>query len=95
MSDASRLAPDARVRQYWDGGNQLGDAFRRVLGLSGPAWDVYLLFGPEQTWTGDLPPKPLFWMHQLHDVTQAPVLDAETFSQQADRLVARQATRRR
>jgi len=88
VAEASRLATDPRVHQYWDGANELGEAFRAVLGLSGPAWDVYLLFGPDQTWSGTLPPKPMFWMHQLHDVTQAPPLDAATFVREADRLIA-------
>jgi hypothetical protein len=88
VADASRLAPDSRVRQYWDGANQLGEAYRPVLGLSGPAWDVYLLFGAHQRWEESGPPKPVFWMHQLHDVTQAPPLDAPAFVREADRLIA-------
>ncbi|HET7470947.1 MAG TPA: hypothetical protein VFJ81_14785 [Gemmatimonadales bacterium] len=90
VAEASRLAADPRVLQYWDGANELGEAYRTVLGLSGPAWDVYLLFGPDQTWSGTLPPKPMFWMHQLHDVTQAPPLDAATFVRESDSLVAAQ-----
>ena len=87
VAEASRLAGDSRVRQYWDGANELGEAYREVLGLSGPAWDVYLLFRPDQTWKERLPPKPVFWMHQLHDVTQAPPLEAATFAREADRLL--------
>jgi hypothetical protein len=94
VGEASRLATDSRVSQYWDGGNELGEAYRAVLGLSGPAWDVYLLFGPHQTWREGQPPKPVFWMHQLHDVTQAPSLDAPAFVREADRLVAAAAERR-
>ncbi len=89
VPEASRLATDSRVRQYWDGANTLGEAYRSVLGLSGPAWDVYLLFGPDQKWEAGAPPKPLFWMHQLHGVTQAPMLDAPAFVRAADRLVRR------
>jgi hypothetical protein len=88
VPEASRLATDSRVRQYWDGANVLGAAYRSVLGLNDTAWDVYLLFGPHQTWTEAEPPKPVFWMHQLHSVTQAPTLDAPDFAREADRLIA-------
>ncbi len=87
VAEATRLATDSRASHYWDGANTLGEAFRSVLGLSGPAWDVYLLFGPDQKWDADAPPKPVFWMHQLHGVTQAPTLDASAFVRAADRLV--------
>jgi len=95
VAAASRLASDSRVSQYWDVDNVLGQAYRSVLGLSGPAWDVYLLFGRQQTWEEDRPPKPVFWMHQLPGVTQAPPLDAATFVREADRLVAAVAAERR
>ena len=94
VPDASRLAGDPRVRQYWDGADVLGEVYRSVLGLSGPAWDVYLLFGPDQTWKEGQPPKPVFWMHQLSDETHAPTLDAAVFAQEADRLVAAAAVHR-
>ena len=87
VAEASRLATDPRVSQYWDGSNTLGEAYRAVLGLSGPAWDVYLLFGADQTWKEGQPPKPVFWMHQLHGVTQAPTLDAAAFAREADHLL--------
>lgn len=50
---------------------------------------------PHQTWEERQPPKPVFWMHQLHDVTQAPPLDAPAFVREADRLVAAVAAERR
>jgi hypothetical protein len=81
---ASRLASDPRVRQYWDGADVLSEVYRSVLGLSGPAWDVYLLFGPDQMWTEGQSPNPVFWMHQLRDETHAPTLDAAVFAQEAE-----------
>ena len=88
VPEASRLASDPRVRQYWDGGNVLGRAYQSKLGLDGPAWDVYFLFGPHQTWKETAPPQPVFWMHQLYGVTQAPALDVASFAVEADRLIA-------
>jgi hypothetical protein len=89
VAEASRLAGDRRVSQYWDGANTLGDAYASILGVYPPAWDVDLLFDPSQKWSGDLPPKPTFWMHQLGGVTHAPRLDPRVFAQQADSLIGR------
>ncbi len=62
---AMRLVPDERARHYWDGSQELGDAFSPVLGIrSRMAWDVYLLFGADADWN-DTPPAPAEWLHQL------------------------------
>ena len=87
MAEASRLAGDPRVSQYWDGANTLGEEYASVLGLREPAWDVYLLFTPHQKWDAGLPPKPVFWMHQLGGVTHAPRLDGRLFARRADSIV--------
>jgi mercuric ion binding protein len=56
---------DARVAQQWDGDRASGETFAKMLGLKREAWDVYLLYARGVTWTGDVPPSPTFWMHQL------------------------------
>jgi copper chaperone CopZ len=56
---------DARVAQQWDGDRASGEAFAKMLGLKREAWDVYLLYAPGVKWTGEAPPSPTFWMHQL------------------------------
>lgn len=56
---------DERARHYWDGGQELGEAFSPVLGIrSRMAWDVYLLFDANAEWKG-APPAPAQWLHQL------------------------------
>lgn len=62
---ATRFMPDDRATHYWDDGGGLMSAYTRVLGLPEDAWDIYLIYGPEARWDGDLPPPPQFWMHQL------------------------------
>lgn len=84
LPEAPRLASDSRVRQYWDGSNVLGTEYRSVLGIDGPVWDVYLLYGPGQVWGENGPPKPIFWMHQLRGVTRAPILDVAAFARKAE-----------
>ncbi len=56
---------DARVAQQWDGDRASGETFAKMLGLKRKAWDVYLLYAPGVKWTGEAPPMPTFWMHQL------------------------------
>lgn len=59
---------ERRVDQWWDAEQDMSRRFRRVLGLHGPAWDVYLLYPRGVQWTGELPPTPAFWMHQLPEL---------------------------
>jgi hypothetical protein len=84
---ATGLATDTRVRHYWDGEGVLGAAYQSALGLSGPAWDVYLLFDRAATWHGSTPPTPAYWMHQLGGVTSAPFLDPDLFAAKAGALL--------
>lgn len=62
---------DPRVIQLWDGTRDSGTMMSKLLQLKGTAWDVYLLYAPGVRWTGDLPPRPAFWMHQLRADTGA------------------------
>jgi copper chaperone CopZ len=62
---------DARVVQQWDGERASGKLVAKALGLKGNAWDVYLLYAPGVKWTGETPPAPTFWMHQLRAETGA------------------------
>jgi mercuric ion binding protein len=56
---------DQRLVQQWDGDRASGNLMAKTLALKGAAWDVYLLYAPGVTWTGEQPPAPTFWMHQL------------------------------
>ena len=69
----SRSAAEAQAKQLemqgvthqWDGYGEVGPTFTRSLALTGPGWDLYLLYRPGVRWEGKLPPSPTFWMHQL------------------------------
>ena len=65
------LVSDPRVTQYWDSKAELSRIFPAILGFprspASPAWDVFLLFDGEAKWT-EVPPKPVYWMHQLAKV---------------------------
>jgi hypothetical protein len=75
--------PDQRATHYWDGDGQLVSRYREVLGLNEPAWDIYMLYGPDARWEGDHPPRPQYWMHQFGSKRRpranAPFWDAAVF----------------
>ena len=91
MPVATRFVPDARASHYWDGTGVTMRAYRAVLGIPEEAWDVYLLYGPDARWEGELPPQPAFWMHQLgpRDAPRVPgpFLDPDAFAARADALL--------
>ncbi len=81
------LIEDKRARHYWDGDEVVGRAYEQLLPTPGPAWDVYLLFRRGVRWTGAMPPKPDFWMHQLGGVTNAPRLDPNVLREHVEVLL--------
>lgn len=84
VSSATRVIADASAHEYWDGGNLLGIDHKQVLGWRGNVWDVYMVYGPKAHWTGDLPPVPDFFMHQISE--KGPRLDAAVFGQKLKQL---------
>lgn len=62
---------DQRLVQQWDGKRASGTLLAKTLGLKGDAWDVYLLYASGVKWTGEQPPAPTFWMHQLREESGA------------------------
>ncbi len=61
--------------------------WQQVIGLNEDAWDVYFLYDRSAKWTGDLPPKPSFWMHQLGGVSEDKYLDPDVFAAQTNSLL--------
>lgn len=59
---ATRVIADTSAHEFWDGNDLLGMQYKQVLGWSGNAWDVYLVYGPKAQWSGNLPPIPDFFM---------------------------------
>jgi hypothetical protein len=85
------LVPDGRAVHYWDADGIVSPLFAAALGLSPgyPAWDVYLIYGPDVRWE-DGPPTPVYWHHQLPGVTKAPFLDGDSFARQLRLVLAEQ-----
>jgi hypothetical protein len=90
---ATREVSDPRAMHYWDGGSQLVAGYRQTLRLNEPAWDIFLLYGPEARWEDERPPMPEYWMHQLGSRrsprVKGPYLDAGLFLDRARALLGR------
>ena len=66
-ADAVQLIPDPRAIHYWDGDQDLGMAYGRVVDLPRGrelAWDIYFVYEPGVVW-GEQVPEPSAWAHQL------------------------------
>ena len=89
---ASAEVPDPRAAHYWDGDSLLVKGFRETLGFNEPAWDIFLLYGPDARWDTERPPAPAFWMHQLGSARRprvnGPYLDAAVFLEKTRELLA-------
>ena len=90
---ATTEVPDPRASHYWDGDSLLPKGYRETLAIDEPAWDIFLLYGPEARWEGDRPPAPVFWMHQLgsrrRPRVNGPYLDPHTFLDKTREILAR------
>jgi hypothetical protein len=85
---ASRVVAAAWAQQYWDGSDLLGRQYKQVLGWNNNAWDVYMLYGPQVQWKGNLPPTPGFFMHQTDE--KGLQLDASVFGSKLKKLLEQQ-----
>lgn len=85
VSSATQVVGVSWAHQYWDGSDLLGEQYKQVLGWSGNAWDVYLLYGPKTQWAGNLPPNPDFFMHQTSE--KGPRLDETVFGSRIKQLL--------
>ena len=92
VEDATRLVTDSRATHYWDDPGSTLRSYRKTLAIAEDAWDIYLIYGPDAKWDGELPPKPKFWMHQLGSKSRprvdAPYLDPEVFARRTAAVLA-------
>ena len=60
------LVTDRRASHFWARDLELAKRFQGPIRLEGePAWDVYLLYDSEASWSGESVPVPADFMHQL------------------------------
>lgn len=83
--EASGECSDPRIKYYWDADKLTGEVYKQTLGIERFAWDIYFLYDRGSQWTGDTPPQPKYWMHQLWGLEEtAPLLDSAIMAQQIE-----------
>ena len=93
---AAALLHNPYVHHYWSANGEFGRLLSNAVDLKGSqgrvyAWDVWLLYGPDATWSDRGPPRPLLLMHQLSALrgsTEFPHLDSRVFAERALSLLA-------
>ena len=93
--EAGRI-PDSRAVRFYDPEAQVGKLYATILHLAPglPAWDVYLVFGPEVRWK-EGPPAPAYWMHQLGRAGPPELLlDGEQLARVVSSLLPRSSLKR-
>jgi hypothetical protein len=96
--DAAELLPDKRAHHYWDGAMVIGSQYQTLrhpggtdLHLESPAWDVWMLFGPNARWGVGRAPDPTWWEHQLGGMPEDVRLDPERFAVKAAEILSSSA----
>jgi len=70
---ASTLISDSRVRQFWSPDRFAGKVFQGAVGIKdSPAWDVFLLFAADKSWTPGAAPAADSFMHNLFGHAELP-----------------------
>src|SRR6185437_11416364 len=84
---AAALLRSSAPRLYWNPTGDFGLKMSHALNYWNGhrwvyAWDTWLIYGPDATWSGATPSEPAFLKHQLgglRHTAQYPHLDARTF----------------
>lgn len=93
---AAELLHNPHVKHYWSASGEFGRVLADSVDLKGSrgrvyAWDVWLLYGPEATWSDSGPPRPLLLMQQLGALrgsSEFPHLDTRVFAERVRALLA-------
>ncbi len=77
---------DPRTTFFWDPAVTTGNAWKELVGISTPAWDVYFLYDTDATFD-DGPNMPETWMHQ-HSAIAGPEFDSSRLKVETRALLA-------
>jgi len=78
------LLQGPRIHHYWEDSGIIGQHFSDTMDVAFYVWDFWAIYGPDARWDGTLPPKPLYYEHQLGGSGGFPqelLLDAKRFAQ--------------
>lgn len=91
-----KLLQNPNVKHYWNASGAFGRELAQAVGLTHDdelvyAWDVWLIYEPDDIWEGTSPPRPRRLMHQLRALqgsAEFPHLDSEAFAMEVHQLLA-------
>ncbi len=93
---AAALLHNPHVHNYWNPSGTFGRTLAQAAGLKHDgkpvyAWDVWLIYGPQATWTAAGPPMPHLLMHQLWALEHSSFrhLDGKAYAGEVHQLLAR------
>lgn len=96
IGPAAELLHNSNVTHYWNPSGAFGTELGQSLALKRNgkdvyAWDVWLVYGPEATWSGTMPPAPQLLMHQLPQLrdSEYALLDSASFAAHVRKELAR------
>lgn len=94
---AAALLQNPNVRHYWNASGEFGNRLAKAVGLKRGnefvyAWDVWMIYGPDDVWDDAGPPRPRRLMHQLPTIPGFAYLDSKIFAQEARDLLAQLPT---
>jgi hypothetical protein len=96
VAPATKLINNTHVRHYWNESGAFGGLVSNAVDLRSKdgkwvyAWDVWLIYGPEASWDGPMPPKPRLLMQQLWALQGSerfPNFDSEAFAQEVQKVL--------
>ncbi len=89
VSRVTNLVTDSRATQYWDDYSTVADAYTEQLSLTGPCAGIFMLYGPDQTWEADEPPRALYLedAHARQYRRPYPQFDVERFAERVRELL--------
>lgn len=87
VGSAAAKIPDERASHFWDEKGTMKIAYQKLMKMDEPAWDVYYVYGKDAEWTSELPPEPVYWMHQLANLPKERMLNGDTLAQEMTKLL--------
>jgi hypothetical protein len=88
--EASALLTDKRIRQFWSSERFTGKALGGAVGFAdSPAWDVFLVYAKDKTWTDKVPsPDRFMHNHKKSDVLPKDrLLNGDTLASEVEELL--------
>ena len=65
VAETIPLLEGPRIHHYWEDSGIIGQHYSEVMDVFMYVWDFWAIYGPDARWEGKLPPKPLYFEHQL------------------------------